>query len=97
MLKMHPLVFQGVGHRKVVHHSINTGDAAPICVPSHRTPVNLLGKARTQIKKMHEERIVRKSNNPWCSPVVLVQKKNGDVRIAMDYRALNGVTRRDAR
>jgi hypothetical protein len=36
-----------------------------------------------------------KSDIPWSSPVVLVRKKNGDLRFCVDYRKLNDVTRKD--
>ena len=39
--------------------------------------------------------ICRPSNSPWASDVVLVKKKEGSMRFAMDYRKLNTVTKRD--
>jgi len=41
-------------------------------------------------------RLIRPSNNPMASPTVCVAKKNGDVRIACDYRYLNSFTVGDA-
>ena len=38
----------------------------------------------------------RPSNSPWASNVVLVSKKDGKQRFAIDYRKLNEVTRKDA-
>ena len=39
--------------------------------------------------------ICRPSNSPWASDVVLVKKKEGSMRFAVDYRKLNTVTKRD--
>lgn len=39
--------------------------------------------------------IVRESNSPYASPIVIVQKKSVEKRLCVDYRALNSKTRRD--
>jgi len=33
------------------------------------------------------------SLSPWASPILCVPKKNGEVRVCVDYRALNAVTK----
>jgi hypothetical protein len=33
--------------------------------------------------------------NEWVSPIVVVPKKNGKLRICVDYRKLNNVTKKD--
>ncbi len=41
---------------------------------------------------MEKERTITKSTGPWCSPIVLVRKKDGTIRFGVDYRKLNDVT-----
>ncbi|KAK7877966.1 hypothetical protein WMY93_031394 [Mugilogobius chulae] len=53
-------------------------------------------KLREVLSEMEELAIIRKSNSEWASPLVLVWKKNGDLRICVDYRWLNARTIKDA-
>ena len=45
---------------------------------------------------MMKHKLIRPSNSPWTSPVVLVKKKNGKLRFCIDYRKLNNITKKDA-
>ncbi|KII63031.1 Retrovirus-related Pol polyprotein [Thelohanellus kitauei] len=45
---------------------------------------------------MLQNGIITPSNSPWSSPLVVVPKKNGDIRLGVDYRKLNNVTKQDA-
>lgn len=45
---------------------------------------------------MEEKGIIRKSSNEFASPLVLVWKKNGDLRICTDFRWFNARTVKDA-
>jgi hypothetical protein len=42
-----------------------------------------------------EKRIIRPSNSPYASKIVLVKKKNGETRLCVDYREINKITIRD--
>lgn len=45
---------------------------------------------------MEVKGIIRKSQSEYASPLVLVWKKNGDLRICTDFRWLNAKTVKDA-
>lgn len=65
---------------------------------SHR-PRRLSYAERNQVNEIIEnlvnEKIVRPSNSPYSSPIVLVKKKNGQIRMCVDYRQLNKITVKD--
>ena len=39
--------------------------------------------------------ITQESVSPWSSPVVLVKKKNGEMRFCTDFRFINKITKKD--
>ncbi len=51
---------------------------------------------RRHLKTLLDARVIRESESPFSSPIVVVKKKNGDIRLCVDYRKLNLQTIRDA-
>ena len=45
---------------------------------------------------MLQNGIVGPSASPWASRIILVRKKDGSTRFAVDYRSLNDVTKKDS-
>lgn len=39
--------------------------------------------------------VIEPSNSTWSVPVVTIRKKDGSLRFCIDYRKLNGMTKRD--
>ena len=48
------------------------------------------------LAQLEQRGTIRPSTSPWSSPIVLVRKKTGAVRLCVDYRKLNAVTVKDA-
>ena len=74
---------------------INTGDHDPVCGPHWRIPPKWLEEVRKQVDDLLDLGIIVPSVSPWASSVVMVKKKDGGVRICVDYRALNTCTQPD--
>ena len=85
-----------LGLTTLTEHAIETGEARPVKQAPRRPPMALVAEEKKAIDKLLRQGVIRKSNSPWASPIVLVQKKNGDVRPCVDYRKLNQVTIKDA-
>ena len=47
------------------------------------------------VEDMFERGVIRPSQSPWASPVVLVEKKDKSLRFCVDYCRLNSVTKMD--
>ena len=64
----------------------------PISKRPYRMPINELEELKKQIAKLERKGFIRPSSSPWGAPVLFVKKKDGSLRICVDYRALNEVT-----
>ena len=84
-----------LGCTGLVQHVIDTGDHPPVKQQPYRAPVVYRDKITQMVTDMEKQNVIRPSVSPWASPVVLVPKKNGDLRFCVDYRRLNSVTRKD--
>ena len=85
-----------LGRTDRVTHRIDTGSSPPLRLPYRRLPLSKKQALEDEVDKMLDEGIIRPSDSPWASPVVMVTKKDGTCRFCIDYRRLNGITRKNA-
>ncbi len=83
------------GLSKGVQHTIDTGQARPVCQPPHRVSPKERQLIREMTDDMLQNGVIRPSVSPWASPIVSVKKKEGKQRFCIDFRNLNKVTIRD--
>ena len=50
------------------------------------------GDVKKQFDEMLAAGLVRRSKSPWASPIHVVRKANGKIRVVGDYRELNAIT-----
>ena len=87
---------EDLGRTAKVQHRINTGNSHPIRQPLRRIPPAKREEVRQLLKEMLDQDVIKPTNSPWASPVVIVKKKDGSPRFCVDYRKVNTVTRKDA-
>jgi hypothetical protein len=85
-----------LGRTNDAEHSIDTGDSRPVKQRPYRIPVHLNKVVNNQVDEMLARGLIRPSDSPWSSPIVMAPKKDGDYRFCVDFRRLNAVTRKDA-
>ena len=80
----------------VATHRIDTGDFTPIRCSPYRVPQKLEDDVNKEIANMLQTGIICPSTSPWAFSVVIVPKPDGTIRLCVDYRKLNSVTKMDA-
>lgn len=76
-------------------HTIDTGDAKPVKQPPRRVPLAFAEQEKKAVEELLAKGVIRKSTSPWASPIVLVKKKNGQIRPCVDYRRVNQLVKPD--
>ncbi|XP_057506656.1 uncharacterized protein LOC130789864 [Actinidia eriantha] len=64
----------------------------PISAPAYRMAPAELKELKTQIEDLLSKGFIRPSASPWGAPVLFAKKKDGSLRLCIDYRKLNRVT-----
>lgn len=85
-----------LGCTNLIQHEIPLLDDTPVRQPYRRIPPSQYEMVRAHIKQLLDSQVIKESSSPYASPIVLVQKKDGGVRLCVDYRRLNAKTRKDA-
>ena len=65
---------------------------APIAKRPYRMAASELAELKKQLEELQRIGFIRPSSSPWGAPVLFVKKKDGSMRLCVDYRALNEVT-----
>jgi len=84
------------GRTNILTHSIKTTSETPIKQRPYRIPFAQRREVKAILDEMLEQGLIRPSISPWSSPCVLVDKKDGTLRLCVDYRKLNSITLFDA-
>ena len=80
------------GKTDMIEHKIELTDNNPVRSRPYPLPYALRENLKREIEDMLSLEIIRKSNSPFASPIVVVKKKDVSDRICVDYRKLNKLT-----
>ncbi|XP_048108990.1 uncharacterized protein LOC125300872 [Alosa alosa] len=81
-----------VGLAKGVEHNIRLTDPRPFRERSRRLAPADIEDVRKHLQELLDAGVIQESRSPYASPIVVARKKNGNVRMCIDYRTLNSKT-----
>lgn len=84
------------GFTDTVKHKITLTDGVSVNLPYRRIPPTQFEEVKQHIRELLHRDIIRESTSAYASPIVIVRKKNGELRLCVDYRKLNSKTIKDA-
>ena len=85
-----------LGRTSLMYHRIDTGDNNPVRQPMRRVFHEHIPALKAEVDILQNANAVVPSTSPFASPTILVKKKEGSMRLCIDYRKLNAVTKKDA-
>ena len=86
-----------LGCLKGAEYKIELLDDKPVKQRYRPIPPQLHDKVQEQLQVMLDSKVIKESTSPWNSPLTVVRKKNNDLRLCVDYRALNKQCKKDAK
>ena len=66
---------------------IDTGEHTPIRGTTYRMSPKELETLKNQLQELLDKKMIQPSASPWSSPVLFVRKKDGTLRMCVEYRA----------
>ncbi len=73
-------------------HSIQVTNAIPVWSPSYSIPAKVEVGFHKALDELIDLDIIEPSTSKWSSPHIPIVKKDGDIRIVVEYRKLNAET-----
>ena len=84
-----------LGCTPLLQHTIET-EGSPLRQPYSRQNPAVRREEMAQVQQMLSTGVIRHSDSPWASPVVMVKKRDGSLRFCVDFRQVNAATIKDA-
>jgi hypothetical protein len=79
-------------HREIEFVIDLASGTASIAKRPYRMSATELAKLKKQLNELEQKGYIKTSSSPWGAPALFVKKKDGSMKLCVDYRALNEVT-----
>lgn len=94
----YPECFDGIGKLEGYQLKLHINEnVTPVAQSMYRVPYSLREKVSAKIEELETMDIIEKVENPsaWVSPVIVVPKPDGDIRLCVDMRRANEAIKRE--
>ena len=81
-----------IGNAEDLKLELKTFDEQPVQRTYSNIPRPLMNEVKSYIEDLLNRNWITRSNSSWSSPMVLVRKKDGSLRLCCDFRRLNKKT-----
>lgn len=90
-------VFTGLGLVSGEYHIELRDDVTPTIHPSRKVPLSLMPRLKETLEQLTKSGVISKVDRPtdWVSSLVLVEKKDGSLRLCLDPKDLNRAIKRE--
>ena len=83
---------EDVGCAEDLELELKTNDEVPVQRTYSNIPRPLMAEVKSYIEDLLNRQWITKSKSAWSSPMVLIRKKDGSLRLCCDFRKLNKKT-----
>ncbi|GAA6081771.1 uncharacterized protein K02A2.6-like [Tachysurus ichikawai] len=96
LIKMHPLVFTGLGEFPGVHHIHVDPTVTPVIHGCRNIPLSVQDKLKDTLQDLVHRGVISPVKEPteWVSSLITTEKKNGTLRVCLDPCDLNKAIKR---
>ena len=77
---------EDIGDTEDLCLDLKTTDEIPVQHRYNNIPHNLMSEVRSHVEDLLNRQWITKSKSAWSSPMVLVRKKDGSLRLCCDFR-----------
>ncbi len=79
----------------LIKYTINTGDVESLYRLIYNLSANELSTLRDNLEKLLKKRYIQRLTNPAGAPILFIFKKDGGLRICVNYRELNKIIKKN--
>ena len=98
LFRQYTSLFEGISKLKGIKVQLHIDTkVTPVAQKARQIPFHLRKKVEHELKVLEEQHIIERVDGPtpWVSPLILIPKKNGAVRICVDMRRANKAITRE--
>ena len=96
MKEFRDVITNEIGHTDRIQHRIEIIRDTNLKQKQYPIPYAYRESVKKELDQLIKTKKIRRSNASFASPVVVVRKKSGQIRLCCDFRELNKVTKVDA-